>query len=235
MISIIIPTYNEAKYLPLLLQSIKLQSFTDYEIIVADNKSTDSTVDIAKKYGAVVTSGGLPGPGRNKGAKIAKGDLLLFLDADVILTDADFLFDCYYEFKKRHVGVATCRVAPLSLLKKDIIGHEAYNIIMILAEKISPYAPGFCIFAKTSVHNRLQGFDEQILLAEDSDYVKRAKKIAKFGVLKSKKIHVSVRRLDRDGRINVLVKYVLAGLYMAVLGGIKNDLFNYTFGYDKKK
>src|ERR1700678_2438455 len=180
MLSIIIPTYNEAKYLPLLLQSIKLQSFTDYEIIVADNKSTDSTVSIAKSYDAIITSGGLPGPGRNAGAKVAKGELFLFLDADVILTDTNFLADCYGEFKKRHIGVATCRIAPLSLLKKDIIGHEAYNIIMVLAEKISPYAPGFCIFAKASIHNRLQGFDEQILLAEDSDYVKRAKKIAKF-------------------------------------------------------
>ena len=235
MISIIIPTYNEAKYLPLLLQSIKSQSFKDYEIIVADNNSTDSTVEIAKTYGAQITSGGLPGAGRNAGAKIAKGDLLLFLDADVILKNKYYLTDCYAEFLDRDVDVATCCISPMSLLKKDIIWHEFYNAIIIAMEKFSPYAPGFCIFAKKSVHNLISGFDEDIILGEDSDYVKRANKISSFKVLRSQKIPVSVRRLDKDGRLNVIIKYGLAGLYMIVVGNIKSDIFNYTFGnYDKK-
>jgi glycosyltransferase involved in cell wall biosynthesis len=236
MLSIIIPTYNEAKYLPLLLQSIKLQSFIDYEVIIADNNSTDSTVEIAKTYGAQITSGGLPGTGRNEGAKIAKGDLLLFLDADVILIDKNYLTDCYAEFSNRNVDVATCCIFPISTLKKDIIWHQFYNAIIIASQKFSPYAPGFCIFAKKSVHDSINGFDEDILLGEDSDYVKRANKISTFKVLRSQKIHVSVRRLDKDGRINVIAKYAMAGLYMMIVGGIKTNIFNYSFGnYDKKK
>ena len=61
-ISIIIPTYNEEEYLPKLLESIKSQDFTDYEVIVADAQSNDNTREIAKEYGCVVVEGGLPGP-----------------------------------------------------------------------------------------------------------------------------------------------------------------------------
>ena len=50
-ISIIIPTYNEEEYLPKLLESIKSQDFTDYEIIVADAQSDDNTREIAKENG----------------------------------------------------------------------------------------------------------------------------------------------------------------------------------------
>jgi glycosyltransferase involved in cell wall biosynthesis len=235
MLSIVIPTYNEEKYLPRLLQSIRLQSFADYEIIVADNNSTDATVAIAKQYGAIITSGGLPGKGRNEGAKITSGNVLLFLDADVILQEKDFLSDCLLEFLSKKLDIATCCITPLSDRKMDLIGHEVYNIFMSATEKFLPYAPGFCIFARKSVHDRIGGFDEAVLFAEDSDYVQRAKKIAKFGLLKSHKIPVSVRRLERDGRLNVVIKYILASLHMAVLGSVKTNIFNYTFGYEKKE
>ena len=85
MLSIIIPTLNEEKYLPLLLKSIKEQNVKDYEIIISDAQSTDKTLDIAKKNNCKIVLGGLPGKARNEGAKVAKGNLLLFLDADVLL------------------------------------------------------------------------------------------------------------------------------------------------------
>ena len=85
MLSIIIPTLNEEKYLPPLLDSIKKQDYKDYEVIVADAGSKDKTVEIAKKYGCKVVKGGLLPAGRNRGAEASKGDLLLFLDSDIIL------------------------------------------------------------------------------------------------------------------------------------------------------
>src|SRR5690242_14030921 len=98
MLSIIIPTYNEEEYLPRLLASIRSQRFEGYEIIVADNKSTDRTREIAARFGAKIVDGGMPGPGRNLGARAAQGDLLLFLDADVILPDVDWLADKVEQF-----------------------------------------------------------------------------------------------------------------------------------------
>src|ERR1700682_6411915 len=111
MLSIIIPTYNEEKCLPILLQSIKEQFFPEeYEVIIADNNSTDNTIKIALSYGAIITGGGMPGEGRNKGAEVATGEYLLFLDADVKLINYWFLTDCLDEFEERNLGSATCLV-----------------------------------------------------------------------------------------------------------------------------
>ena len=89
MLSIIIPALNEEKYLPILLSQIKKQNFSGgkYEIIVADAGSKDKTVEIAKSYGCKVVPGGLPPKARNEGAKKARGELFLFLDADVVLPE----------------------------------------------------------------------------------------------------------------------------------------------------
>ena len=103
--SIIIPTYNEEEYLPILLKSIKKQDFNSYEIIVADANSTDKTREIAEEYGCRVVDGGLPAVGRNNGAKVAKGEYLLFLDSDLELTE-DYLRNVIYEFRMERLGIA---------------------------------------------------------------------------------------------------------------------------------
>ena len=53
-ISIVIPSLNEEKFLPILLESITKQTFKDFEVIIADAGSKDNTVEIAKKFGAKV-------------------------------------------------------------------------------------------------------------------------------------------------------------------------------------
>ena len=91
MISFIIPVKNDAKRLQTCLQSVVQQnvSGTDIEIIVMDNGSSDDSVEVATKMGAIVQSA----PGfsvaqlRNKGASSAKGELIAFVDADHVLTN----------------------------------------------------------------------------------------------------------------------------------------------------
>ena len=72
-LSIIIPTFNEEYYLPPLLESIRCQDFSDYEVVVADAGSEDDTIEIAKNWGCKVVKGGLPAVGRNRGAEVAQG------------------------------------------------------------------------------------------------------------------------------------------------------------------
>ncbi len=235
MLSIVIPTYNEENYIEFLLRSIQAQTFTDYEIIVADAKSTDHTREIAARYGARVIDGGMPAVGRNRGATAANGDILLFLDADVVLPDPWFLQGTVAEFQKRKLGVATCMAEPMSKKKTDKVFHEVFNYFMLVTAATAPHAPGFCIFARKSVHDQIHGFDEEIKLAEDHDYAKRAGKVAKFGVLKSYRIPVSVRRFDRDGRLNIMAKFLLCELYMQTRGAPKTDLFKYRFGHSGAK
>ena len=82
-ISVIIPALNEEKYILHSLEGLKKQSFKDFEVIVCDGNSTDRTREIAKKYAMVVIEKrkGMAA-GRNGGARVAKGDILVFLDAD---------------------------------------------------------------------------------------------------------------------------------------------------------
>lgn len=235
MISIVIPTKNEDKDLPVLLESIKRQTLQPKEIIVADADSTDRTQEIARSFGAQVVPGGLPSTGRNAGASQAVADHILFLDADVELRDPEFLEKSLGEILERRLDIATCDVFPLSDKYRDHFMHQAYNSYVRAWGSLFPHAPGFCLFVRKDLHDRIGGFDEAISFCEDHDYAKRAGKRGHFGFLKSTKIPVSIRRLDRDGRLAIAIKYLLAELHLAALGPIKHNLFNYQFGYDKNQ
>src|SRR3989344_4960537 len=113
MLSIIIPALNEEKNLPRLFESIKKQNFGGYEIIVADAGSKDRTLEICKENNCRILKGGLPAKGKNEGAKIANGDLLLFMDADTFLSQ-DFFKNSLKEFKDRNLGIASFKLIPYS-------------------------------------------------------------------------------------------------------------------------
>jgi glycosyltransferase involved in cell wall biosynthesis len=235
MLTIVIPTMNEESCLPGLLSSIKRQTLQPAEIIVADAGSSDRTREIAKEYGAMVVDGGDVSVGRNAGAALAKTDLILFLDADVELRDPEFLEKSIGEMMERKLDLATCDVFPLSDAFIDHFMHKAYNTYVRAWGSAFPHAPGFCMLARRDLHERIGGFDEDITFCEDHDYARRTKGIGKFGFLKSTKIPVSIRRMDRDGRMKIAMKYLFAELHLAVLGPIKHDKFNYQFGHDHKK
>ena len=205
ILSIIIPTYNEEEYLPILLDSIKSQSFDDYEIIVADANSTDKTREVAESYGCTVVDGGLPAVGRNNGAKIAKGEYLLFLDSDLELTE-DYLRNALYEFRMERLGIAITQMTPMSNKIEDKIFHDFANYFMISVEKIKPHGAGcYGIIARKELHDRCNGFDEDLTFGEDTDYIERLAKIEPFKVLRNAKIGVSTRRLEEEG-IETLIK-----------------------------
>lgn len=86
-ISVVIPAYNEEKYLPQTLESLKkLQRYPD-EIIVVNASSTDKTQSVASSYGAkvITVKKSTIGYSRQMGLKEAKGDVVAFTDADAIL------------------------------------------------------------------------------------------------------------------------------------------------------
>jgi len=233
MVSIVIPTYNEENFLPKLLRSIKRQTYRNKEVIVADARSTDKTGEIAEFYGAKVVAGGPVAIGRNNGAEHARGDIILFLDADVVLPDASFLWQTIMEFERRHLGIATCLPFPISTKKIDHAFHDLFNVYMKFLGAMMPHTPGFCIMVRREIHDKIGGFDKKIKLAEDHDYASQAVKYGKFGVLKSRKIPVSIRRFAKDGRFKVVMKYIFCELHRMTLGSVKSDMFNYKFGFDK--
>lgn len=82
--SIIIPAYNSAEYIRNALDSVKEQSFDDYELIVVCDSCTDNTEQIAKEYGARTEAVSFHADGltRNRGIELARGEWVLFMDDD---------------------------------------------------------------------------------------------------------------------------------------------------------
>lgn len=229
MISVIIPTLNEAVYLPLLLRALACQTRRPDEVIVADAGSEDGTTEIARAWGARVVRGGRPAAGRNAGARIARGMWLVFLDADVV-PRPDFLEKAFREMEDRRLDIATCLMEPLSPRPTDRIFHEVANGYLLALQWVSPRAPGFCILVRRELHEAIGGFDETLLLAEDHDYVQRASRRGRFGVLTSVRIPVSTRRVEEEGVFSLLFKYLWAEAHVWTGRPIRSLPFTYEFG-----
>jgi glycosyltransferase involved in cell wall biosynthesis len=232
MLSIVIPTLNEENYLPRLLNCLKKQKFKDYEIIVADADSKDKTIEIAKSFGAKVVKGGEIPYARNQAIKFAQGELILSLDADLILPD-DFLENALKEFEKRNLDVATFCLIPISKkMIPKIFFNIFYNYPLRFFEKRWVHGTQG-ILIKKSIHEKINGWDEKIVLVEDHDYVKRASKIGEFGVIKTTKIFNSLRRFRTEGGLFILFKYIVAEFCFQFKLPLRKNFFNYKFNYFK--
>ena len=233
--SIIIPTYNEEDYLPVLLDSIKEQDFDDYEVIVADANSTDRTREIAEEYGCIVVEGGLPGVGRNNGAKVAQGEYLLFLDSDLQLTE-DYLRDVLYEIQIEKAGIAITQMKPMSNKVQDKLFHDFANYFMIGVEKIKPHGAGcYGIIAKRELHEKCGGFDESLTFGEDTDYIERLAKEEHFKVLRNAKIGVSTRRLEEEGIMTLIQQYGRSTVNDFLGKRTEASDLNYTFDHGHER
>ena len=99
--------------------------------------------------------------------------------------------------------------------------------------RIDPKAMGFCIFATKRLFDRVGGFDENIRLAEDAEFVKRAAKIRNLGFLDSTHITVSVRRFEKEGRLAHVKKGIRINLHRMFRGEILEEEIDYQFAqYD---
>ena len=115
-VSIIIPTYNAQKEITKLLQQIRRQSLVDFELIVIDSTSEDLTVEKAREYADRVEV--IPkeefrhGGTRTKAAKLARGELLVFMTQDVLLYDDSSIEKLIAVFEDERVGAAYGRQLP---------------------------------------------------------------------------------------------------------------------------
>lgn len=182
--SLIIPTKNEERDIDRCLESLKSQDYSQIEIIVVDNYSADRTCKIARKYTTeVFTKGPERSYQRNFGARKATGETLFFLDADMeieenLLAQAIDLMQKNPKVKAIVVPEKTvgnhywARVR--SLERSCYIGESSIEAARIFDRKT---------FLK------LDGFDENLIAAEDWDLTQRAAKFGKIGRIKAKIIH----------------------------------------------
>jgi len=226
-ISVIIPTLNEGKYIECTLKALKIQDYKGkYEIIVADGMSKDDTVKIAKKYVDKVIIAKKKGiaAGRNAGARIAKGQILLFIDADTML-----LFNALSEiskaFKSKKIVGATCPIIPLSPRLDFLFFYWALNrYVKSSTKKKKAKVAGICCAYRKNTFEKVGGFDERLETYEDVNLSERVSKLGKIAFVEDTLALTSVRRLKVWGTAKVVEKYVGSHIRYVLTGkgmGIK--------------
>lgn len=174
-LSVIIPCRNASSTIAAQLDALTRQTVQPWEVIIADNGSTDDTVAIAKQYQdrlqnlRIIDASQRVGPSfaRNAGAKAATGDALAFCDADDLMSDR--WVAAMTEALSRYDFVAS-RLEHTRLNKfpqKDGLQQAA---LTHLNPPFFPYASSCGLGIKRLVHERVNGFDEEMLCSEDVDY-----------------------------------------------------------------
>ena len=179
-VSIIIPTYNAAKTIGDALASVRAQTFTDYEVIVVDDASTDDTVAVANSESSNLPnyriisrpSNGGPAAARNAGISAAKGEWIAFLDGD----DAwlPWKLDLQFELVKAHdtcdafCGTSIAMGAPAPLphagIQSGLVRTFTTRELAIRNEVATS-----TVLARKSALERAELFDEQFRGPEDYD------------------------------------------------------------------
>lgn len=210
-ISVIIPAFNEQKYISNALSGLKSQSFRDFETIVVDGGSTDSTVSLARKSAKVIVckEKGVS-IARNRGAKIARGRILLFLDADT-LPSKDLLSSYHKIFEDSAVIAATGPVYPLEKTKRRI--SLGYSIVSVAFVKLSILAGNPCIIGsnfavRADKFRKARGFAENFPTYEDWDLSGRIKVYGKVVYSDNASVYTSVRRVAAWGVFGYFIFYL---------------------------
>lgn len=227
-ISIIIPTLNEENFLPKLLESIKTQTFKPFEVIVIDAGSTDKTVEIAKKYNTKVINSSPPvGNQRNIAGQNAKGELLIYLDADTLL-DKNFIKRIKTKFKKNQIDIACPIYSPETKKLSIKLFFTFLNSIFFLTQGFLPSGAGMCIIVRKSFFDECGGFDKSAKF-DDILFIRKAAKKGKFKFVLNK-VYASDRRFLKYGIYKTMATYlVLSGFFSFNL--IKQaNLVSYEFG-----
>lgn len=207
-VSVIIPAYNEEKYIGACLASIKRQKFEKkYEIILGDGGSKDNTQKIARDYGARVVeeSYGTPSGGRHAATKVAKGKLFFFVSADVELRRG-WMQGMYDAFSDRKVSWALGSVAPL---EGNILEEAGAVVLNIISATFNPlglaYVNADNLAARASAYRKVGGFNPKLVTSEDTDLGMRLMKSGKFAFAWKATSMLSMRRVRKWGYLRFVI------------------------------
>jgi glycosyltransferase involved in cell wall biosynthesis len=205
ILSIIIPTKNEEKNIINILDCLNDQTFKDFDIIIADAKSTDNTiVNILshKLFSKIkIVEGGLPAIGRNRGAEKSNSDFLLFIDADATIKDRDLIKKSINLMINKNLDLITTN---LSCRNNSVVKfiYLLNNTFQLLSKLDKPYSTGIYFMIKKTKFDNLGGFNEEDQYAEDYNLSRKIDK-KKFGIVNSF-IYSDDRRFKKMGYTGVM-------------------------------
>lgn len=173
-ISVIVPAYNAQPYISRCIEALLSQSFNpnNYEVIVVDDGSSDQTADIIKNYPVkyVYQKNQGPATARNRGVKEAKGDIILFTDADCVPT-GNWIEEMVRPFKSPHIAAVkgayltnqkevVARLAQVEFEERFEMLKKADSIDMV-----DTYSAGF----RKAIFSQMGGFDTTFPVANNED------------------------------------------------------------------
>lgn len=201
-ISVIIPAYNEEKYIGNCLQSIRNQKFKDYELIVVDNNSTDNTSKIAVSFGARVVKEPKQGmtPARERGFREAKADIIARTDADTIVSP-NWLKTINDTFKKHPEVIAmTGPWLSSNNIPHEITNSYSYFLSVTLGKLMSGhiFLAGPNMALRKSIWEKIKITHSDNKVHEDMDLACHLAPYGKMVFSKRMKIIFSYRKLGED-------------------------------------
>ena len=207
MISVIIPVLNEDRILDKTLHRLQLD-LNGQELIIVDGGSTDTTVEIAKRYGNVFKSEKGRAKQLNVGAENANGEILVFLHADVWLEEGAFI--------SVEKAIASGFVGG-GFLQKIEGKNTLYRIIEKIADLRGKYIKIFYgdsgIYVKRDVFQKIGGFPDVPIMEE----VEFSREMHKYGktLMVCPRIHISARRWETGGIVRTtLINWIITLLYI---------------------
>ncbi|HWR57413.1 MAG TPA: glycosyltransferase [Thermodesulfovibrionales bacterium] len=174
MASVIIPVYNGERYLSEAIESVLAQDYRPLEVIVVNDGSTDNTETVARRYGDCIffTSQENRGPAaaRNRGLRMARGEMVGFLDADDLWLEDKLSLQIAFLKKSPSVEI----IVGLTQRLKSGIGRGNESIFEKWLDPFLTLSLGAAVFRK-SVFKKVGFFDETFHYGEDVDWFIRAR------------------------------------------------------------
>ncbi len=226
--TIIIPTLNEEKLLPALLKQLNEKSLRnkfDYEIIVSDGGSSDRTAEIAINNSDIFIVNKKPekqniASGRNTGAKLASGEILIFINADVLIPEIDSFFSFIEKnFDQSKYLAMTCKVNifPQEEIRSDKFFHTGYNNYFRIINSLGlGMGRGECQIIKKNIFESLNGYNENLFAGEDFDLFRRIRRIGKILFTPEIRVFESPRRFRKIGYARVTSSWIKNGFSVMV-------------------
>lgn len=228
--SIVVPTLNEMKYFPKLLSDLTRQSYQDFEVIHVDGASEDATVQKASKYAkklalkSKVVSIRNVSHQRNTGAKLAKGEWVLYLDADNRLPSF-FLDGLRYQIAKQpktDIFTTWIRVDGRGQFFRTI--EQTVNFTIELYDQVDrSFAPGAMIGIRRK-HCRHNVFDHHKKILEDYYFVKSAvDRGLQFAIFREPRYTLSLRRYRKEALKTIAAGAVIQLKFLGQADFLKSD------------
>jgi glycosyltransferase involved in cell wall biosynthesis len=212
-LTIVIPAKNESRLLPNLLESLCRQDYplmSSVKVLIADAGSTDGTQQLALEFAdrldIEIIPGGLPSVGRNAGARRAVTPYVLFIDADMELQDRTLIRRAMKLVERRKLHCVTTNIWCSHGSVRDHLLYLGNNIAQYGSLMVRPFSTGMFMLFDKAEFDRLGGFHEGALYAED--YL-LSKKVAnrKFGIV-SGRIHTTNRRFRNMGHLKIISMFI---------------------------